>query len=96
MTYGKISVIGIGNVGQTAIMSLFEKRVGRSIYCFDIPGADLSPVEARIDEIKDSHGQLGPDLIASGNPKELEESEIVVLTSGKPRTAKQTRDDLAK
>ncbi len=96
MLSGKISVIGIGNVGQSAVMNLFEKRVGRCIYCFDTPGADLMCVRARIDEIKDSHEQLGPDLIESNDPKEIEGSEIVVITSGRPRSTNQTRDDLVK
>lgn len=96
MIHGKISVIGIGNVGQSTIMNLFEKRIGRSIYCFDIPGADIAPIKARIDEIRDSHEQLGPDLIESNDPKEIEGSEIVIISSGKPRTADQTRDDLVK
>ncbi|ODS31662.1 MAG: malate dehydrogenase NAD-dependent [Candidatus Scalindua rubra] len=95
MLSGKISVVGTGNVGQSAIMNLFEKRVGRSIYCFNVPGEAINYVKARIDEIKDSHEQLGPDLIESNNPKEIEESEIVVITSGRPRVAEQTRDDLA-
>lgn len=96
MINGKISVIGIGNVGQSTIMNLFEKRIGRSIYCFDIPGAGLTAVKARIDEIRDSHEQLGPDLIECNDPKEIEGSEIVIITSGNPRTADQTRDDLVK
>jgi len=29
MVNGKISVIGIGNVGQSTIMNFFEKRIGR-------------------------------------------------------------------
>ncbi len=96
MLSGKISVVGTGNVGQSAIMNLFEKRVGRCIYCFDIPGADITYTKARIDEIKDSHEQLGPDLIESNDPKEIKGSEIVVITSGRPRTAYQTSDDLVK
>ena len=94
MIPGKISVIGIGNVGQSTIMNLFEKRIGRSIYCLDIPGADLAPTRARIDEIKDSHEQLGPDLIESNEPEDIEGSEIVIITSGNPRSADQTRDSL--
>ena len=96
MISGKISVIGIGNVGQSAVMNLFEKRIGRCIYCFDIPGADLAPTKARIDEIRDSHEQLGPDLIESNDPEDIEGSEIVIITSGKPRKADQKRDDLVK
>jgi len=92
----KISVIGMGNVGQQAVMNLFEMRVGRQIYCFDIPGGQVAPTQARIDEIIDSHEELGPDLIATNNPKDLKDSEIVVITAGRPRKAEETRDDLAK
>lgn len=93
---GKISIIGMGNVGQAVAMNFYEKRIGRQIYGFGRPGGKTERINARIDEIIDSHQQLGPELITGKYPEELEDSEIVVITAGNPRKPSQKREDLAK
>jgi len=92
----KVSIIGIGNVGQAIVMNLYERRVGRKLFCFGRAGGNLNGIEARINEIKHSHNELGPEIIPSNNPEDLSYSEILIITAGAPRKADQTRDDLVR
>lgn len=91
---GKISVIGMGNVGQKLVESLYDKRVGRQIYCFGRPGGKSESINARLDEIRDSRQRIGPELMYGRDLEDLCGSDIVIITAGPPRSKDQTRDDI--
>jgi L-lactate dehydrogenase len=90
----KIAVIGGGNVGVRYAYGLLIRGVGREIVIVDL---DRKRVEGEVADL--SHGMSyapGPIHITSGDYKDIQGSELVVITAGKKQKAGQTRMDVAK
>ncbi len=90
----KIAVIGGGNVGVRYAYGLLIRGGGREIVIVDL---DRKRVEGEVADL--SHGMSyapGPIHITSGDYKDIQGSELVVITAGKKQKAGQTRMDVAK
>ncbi len=110
MEYGKgrVSIVGLGNLGQGVAKNIYEGRAARQIVGYGNPESDPIKVDARLKEIRDSQDILGPELIRGEYveesvrgekikyPKDLEDSETVIITAGVPKhSEKQSRMELA-
>ena len=94
MARKKITVVGAGNVGATTAQRLADKELGDVVMVDIIDGlpqgksldlAEAAPIEGYDARLSGSNGY-----------KETADSDIVVITSGLPRTPGMSRDDLLK
>jgi malate dehydrogenase len=91
--FGKISVIGAGNVGATLAQRLAEKQLAREVAMVDIiPGLP----EGKALDMWQSGPIEGFDTRISGSTdfSLIKGSDLVVVTSGVPRQPGQSRSDL--
>jgi len=88
----KISIIGGGFVGSTCAHWLLTRDLG-DIVLLDVQ-EDL--VCGRALDLKQSRPLVGVDssIKGSGDYKDIEHSDIVIITAGKPRQAHMSRDEL--
>lgn len=90
----KVSIIGAGNVGATA-----ADVIARSGYCHEVVLLDIKPglAEGKALDIAQTSPLLGFDTKVHGvtsDYKALADSDVVVVTSGRPRSPGMSRDDL--
>lgn len=90
----KVSIIGAGNVGATA-----ADVIARSGYCHEVVLLDIKPglAEGKALDIAQTSPLLGFDTKVRGvtnDYKAVADSDIVVITSGRPRSPGMSRDDL--
>lgn len=90
----KVSIIGAGNVGATA-----ADVVARSGYCHEVVLLDIKPglAEGKALDIAQTSPLLGFDTKVHGvtnDYKAIADSDVVVVTSGRPRSPGMSRDDL--
>ena len=90
----KVSIIGAGNVGATA-----ADVIARSGYCHEVVLLDIKPglAEGKALDIAQTSPLLGFDTQVRGvtnDYKAIADSDVVVITSGRPRSPGMSRDDL--
>jgi len=90
----KVSIIGAGNVGATA-----ADVIARSGYCHEVVLLDIKPglAEGKALDIAQTSPLLGFDTQVrgvTGDYKAIADSDVVVITSGRPRSPGMSRDDL--
>ncbi|MEN2992904.1 MAG: malate dehydrogenase [Bacteroidia bacterium] len=90
----KVSIIGAGNVGATA-----ADVIARSGYCREVVLLDIKPglAEGKALDIGQTAPLFGFDTKVRGvtnDYKAIADSDVVVITSGKPRGPGMSRDDL--
>jgi len=90
----KVSIIGAGNVGATA-----ADVIARSGYCHEVVLLDIKPglAEGKALDIAQTSPLLGFDTQVRGvtnDYKAVADSDVVVITSGRPRSPGMSRDDL--
>jgi len=87
----KISIIGAGNVGSTAGFCIAQKKLG-DVVLVDI----VESVKGKALDILEAMPYFGSDSKITGTTdyKEIENSDIVVVTAGLPRRPGMTREDL--
>ncbi|MCS7188420.1 MAG: malate dehydrogenase [Bacteroidia bacterium] len=90
----KVSIIGAGNVGATV-----AEVVAHAGYCHEIVLLDIKPglAEGKALDIAHSAPILGFDTLVRGvtnDYKAIADSDVVVVTSGRPRSPGMSRDDL--
>ena len=97
MTRPKISVIGAGNVGATVAQILALKEMG-DVYLFDV--VDGIPEGKALDILeggphwKSDSNVVGFTTVNKENYKNLEGSDVIVITAGLARKPGMSRDDL--
>lgn len=71
-----------------------QKELG-DIVIIDLP-AYKNPVKGKILDLLEMapHGNCDTNLLASSDYKDIEHSDVVIVTAGKPREAGMTREDL--
>jgi len=88
----KISIIGAGNVGATAALMIAQRELGDIVMLDIIPdmpqGKALDMAEASPIEGFDVH------IKGTNSYEEIADSDIVVVTSGRPRKPGMSREDL--
>lgn len=98
MRRAKISVIGAGNIGGECARSIAMKELG-DVVLVDIPNKDKPELHMPKGKALDL-ACCGPvenfdaRIIGSFDYKDIEGSDVVVVTAGVPRKPGQSRDDL--
>lgn len=94
MSRNKITIIGAGNVGATTSQRLIEKELG-DVVLVDI--IEDMPQGKALD-MKQAGPIYGYDnkIIGVNDYEETKDSDIIIITSGRPRTPGMSRDDLLK
>ncbi|NQT21918.1 MAG: malate dehydrogenase [Candidatus Omnitrophica bacterium] len=88
----KISVIGAGNVGATLAMRIVESGIGDVVLVDVVEGL----ANGKALDISDAAPIMGHEKSISGTTdyKEIEDSDVVVITAGFPRKPGMSREDL--
>jgi len=90
----KISLIGGGQIGQILAMLAAQKEMG-DIVILDIPDYE-DPAKGKALDLMEMapHGNYDAKIIGTSDYKNIEGSDVVIITAGKPRQAGMTREDL--
>ena len=90
----KIALIGGGQIGQILAMLAAQKEMG-DIVILDIPEY-VNPVKGKALDLMEMapHGNYDANIIGTSDYKDLEGSDVCIITAGKPREAGMTREDL--
>lgn len=88
----KITVIGAGNVGSTTALFLAEKRLGEVVMTDIVEGM---PQGKGLDMLQSGplHGYHGR-IKGTNDYKDIEGSDVIVITAGLPRKPGMSRSDL--
>jgi malate dehydrogenase len=88
----KITVIGAGHVGEVTAFKIAEKELG-DVVLLDI--IEDMPIGKGLD-IREGGpvGQYDSAIVGTNSYKDTANSDIVVITAGKPRTPGMSRDEL--
>lgn len=87
----KISIIGCGKVGSTTAFALLY-----TVKPDEIMLIDRKEDFVRAEELDLSHAISNTKISSSIEVKDVKDSDIIIITAGKPRTPDQIRADLAK
>jgi len=90
----KISLIGGGQIGQILAMLAAQKEMG-DIVILDIPDYE-DPAKGKALDLMEMapHGNYDAKIIGTSDYKDIEGSDVIIITAGKPRQAGMTREDL--
>jgi len=90
----KIALIGGGQIGQILAMIAAQKEMG-DIVILDIPDYE-DPAKGKALDLMEMapHGNYDVNISGTSDYKDIEGSDIVIITAGKPRQAGMTREDL--
>lgn len=89
----KVTVIGAGNVGATCAYILSDKNICKEIVLLDI--ADGIPQGKALDMWEAAPvGGTSTSIVGTNSYADTANSDIIVMTAGKPRTPGMSRDDL--
>jgi len=90
----KIALIGGGQIGQILAMLAAQKEMG-DITVLDVPDY-VDPVKGKALDLMEMapHGNYDANIRGTSDYKDIEGSDVVIITAGKPRQAGMTREDL--
>lgn len=88
----KITIIGAGSVGATIAYTLSQETFASEIVIIDI---NKEKVDGEAMDIVQGTAFRDPIDVISGEYEDAKDSDIVIITSGVPRKAGQTRIELA-
>ena len=88
----KVTVVGAGNVGSTCAQRIFEKAYADIVLVDIIEGLP----QGKALDIQQSGALVGSDshIVGTNGYEETTNSDIAIITSGVPRKAGMSRDDL--
>jgi malate dehydrogenase len=90
----KIALIGGGQIGQILAMIAAQKEMG-DIVILDIPDYENAAKGKALDLMEMApHVNYDANISGTSDYKDIEGSDIVIITAGKPREAGMTREDL--
>jgi malate dehydrogenase len=90
----KIALVGGGQIGQNLAMLAAMKELG-DIIILDV--ADfVNPIKGKALDLMEMapHGNYDANITGTGDYKDIEGSDVAIVTAGKPRVAGMTREDL--
>lgn len=94
MARKKITLIGSGQIGGNLALLAAQKELG-DVLLFDIPRAEGTAKGKALDMQQLSTIQRFDTLLTgSSDPKDLEGSDVVIITAGMPRKPGMSREDL--
>jgi malate dehydrogenase len=90
----KIALIGGGQIGQILAMLAAQKEMG-DITVLDVPEY-VDPTKGKALDLMEMapHGNYDANISGTSDYKDIEGSDVVIITAGKPRQAGMTREDL--
>lgn len=89
--HNQIAIIGPGNIGKATGLALIQRGLGDIAFW----GRDEHKLRgAKLELMSCVDGDHDIDIRVSTNPEIIRGADVVVVTSGKPRTAGMTRADL--
>tara|TARA_A100000164_G_C21839775_1_gene739514 strand:+ start:84 stop:1019 length:936 start_codon:yes stop_codon:yes gene_type:complete len=90
----KISLIGGGQIGGNLALLAAQKELG-DIVIYDIPNAE-GMIKGKALDISQLTPMGGYDsnIIGSSDPKDIKDSDVVIITAGIPRKPGMNREDL--
>lgn len=90
----KISLIGGGQIGGNLALLAAQKELG-DIIIYDIPNAE-GMIKGKALDISQLTPMGGYDsnIIGSSDPKDIKDSDVVIITAGIPRKPGMNREDL--
>jgi malate dehydrogenase len=90
----KIALIGGGQIGQNLAMLASMKELG-DIVILDVPDY-VNPIKGKALDLMEMapHGNYDANINGTGDYKDIEGADVVIVTAGKPRVAGMTREDL--
>jgi malate dehydrogenase len=90
----KIALIGAGQIGQILAMLAAQKEMG-DITVLDVPDY-VGPAKGKALDLMEMapHGNYDANISGTSDYKDIEGSDVVIITAGKPRQAGMTREDL--
>lgn len=91
----KLSIIGAGAVGTSCAHWALAKRVAEEIYLFDIVPGLAQGKALDLAQSSPLFGYSGK-IVGTEDFSLLKDSDVVIITAGKPRTPGMSREDLLK
>lgn len=90
----KIALIGGGQIGQILAMLAAQQEMG-DIVVLDIPDY-VDPVKGKALDLMEMapHGNYDAEITGTSDYTDIQGSDVVIITAGKPRQAGMTREDL--
>jgi malate dehydrogenase len=90
----KIALIGGGQIGQNLAMLAAMKELG-DIVILDV-AEYVDPVKGKALDLMEMapHGNYDANIMGTGDFRDLEGTDVAIITAGKPRVAGMTREDL--
>ena len=94
MSRNKITLIGGGQIGGNLALICAQKELG-DVVIYDIPNAE-GMIKGKALDISQLCPMDGYDsnIVGSSDPKDMKDSDIVIITAGVPRKPGMNREDL--
>jgi malate dehydrogenase len=94
MAKNKILLIGGGQIGGNLALLAAQKELG-DIMIYDIPQAEGMVKGKALDILQlRPHDGYDVDISGTSNPKDMKDSDVVIITAGIPRKPGMNREDL--
>lgn len=90
---GKITVVGAGHVGMITAQKCAEKELAREIVLIDVLEGRPQGIALDLNQSAAVEG-WGSRVVGTNDPAATADSELVIVTAGKPRTPGMSRSDL--
>ncbi len=89
----KITVVGAGYVGQTVAQKCAEKELAREVVLIDVIEGRPQGLALDLNQAAAIEG-YGTRVVGTNDPADTAESELVIVTAGRPRKPGMSRSDL--
>ena len=89
----KITVVGAGYVGMTCAQKAAEKDLAREVVLIDVLEGRPQGIALDLNQAAAVEG-YSTRLVGTNEPRDTADSDLVIVTAGKPRTPGMSRSDL--
>jgi malate dehydrogenase len=89
----RITVVGAGHVGMITAQKCAEKELAREVVLIDVVEGRPQGIALDLDQAAAVEG-YGTRVVGTNDPAATADSDLVIVTAGKPRTPGMSRSDL--
>jgi malate dehydrogenase len=89
----RITVVGAGHVGMITAQKCAEKELAREVVLIDVVEGRPQGIALDLDQAAAVEG-YGTKVVGTNDPAATADSDLVIVTAGKPRTPGMSRSDL--
>lgn len=93
MQTAKITVVGAGFVGMTCAQRAAQEELASEVCLIDVRAGRAKGIALDLAQAAAIEG-YGTRLVGTGDPADTADSDVVIVTAGKPRTPGMSRSDL--